>query len=66
VFRCRRCGTRLTGTHLIDARASVAPVGKLMADGASDVRFAGFLPKDPAQASEVVSELVGAFREVTQ
>jgi probable F420-dependent oxidoreductase len=50
----------------IDINASVAPVPKQVAAGATDVRFAGSLPKDPGQATEQLSQLVTAFREVTQ
>ena len=46
----------------IDVPASVAPVAQLVADGATDIRFAGSLP-DAGQAAEQLSELVAAFRE---
>lgn len=49
----------------IDVRASVAAVPRIMADGATDVRFSGTLPADPGQAQEVLTELVSAFRTVT-
>jgi hypothetical protein len=49
----------------IDVAGSLAAVPQLIADGATDIRFAGTLPRDPAQASEVLSELVGAFRRAT-
>ena len=49
----------------IDVRASVAVVPRIVADGATDIRFAGSLPSDPGQASEVLAELVSAFRKVT-
>ena len=50
----------------IDINASVAPVPKQVAAGATDVRFAGSLPRDLRQATEQLSQLVTAFREVTQ
>jgi probable F420-dependent oxidoreductase len=49
----------------IDVAGSLAAVPQLIADGATDIRFAGTLPRDPAQANEVLSELVGAFRRAT-
>lgn len=49
----------------IDVQSSVAVVPKLVADGASDIRFAGALPRDPAHASAVLSDLVTAFRQAT-
>lgn len=49
----------------VDVQASVAGVPQLLADGATDIRFAGSLPADPVQATEVLSELVDAFRTVT-
>jgi len=49
----------------IDVRASVAPVAQMLADGATDIRFAGSLPSDPARAAELLSELVHAFRAAT-
>jgi probable F420-dependent oxidoreductase len=50
----------------IDVRASVAAVPQQVAAGATDIRFAGALPTDPRQTTDVLSELVGAFREVTR
>jgi probable F420-dependent oxidoreductase len=50
----------------IDVDASVAPVSAQVAAGATDIRFAGSPPKDPRQASEQLSQLVHAFRNVTQ
>jgi probable F420-dependent oxidoreductase len=50
----------------IDVRASVASVPRQVAAGATDIRFAGALPTDPRQATEVMSELVSTFREVTR
>ena len=50
----------------IDIDATVAPVPKQMAAGATDIRFAGSPPKDPQQATEQLSQLVSVFREVTQ
>jgi alkanesulfonate monooxygenase SsuD/methylene tetrahydromethanopterin reductase-like flavin-dependent oxidoreductase (luciferase family) len=50
----------------IDADASVASVPAQVAAGATDIRFAGSPPKDPRQAAEELSQLVRAFREVTQ
>jgi probable F420-dependent oxidoreductase len=49
----------------IDVRASVAPVPRQLAAGATDIRFSGALPTDPAQATEELSELVSAFSDVT-
>lgn len=49
----------------VDVQASVAVVPQLLADGATDIRLSGSLPADPAQAGEVLSELVSAFRAVT-
>ena len=49
----------------IDVAGSLAAVPQLVADGATDIRFAGTLPSDPVQASEVLSELVSAFRQAT-
>ncbi len=49
----------------IDVRASVAVVPRMVAEGATDIRFAGSLPSDPGQAREVLTELVSAFRKVT-
>ncbi|GLC99241.1 hypothetical protein Mkiyose1088_11080 [Mycobacterium kiyosense] len=46
----------------IDVRASVAVIPQLVADGATDIRFSGSLPADPAQARAVLAELVSAFR----
>ena len=46
----------------IDVRASVASVPQILADGATDIRFGGSLPTDPARAAELLSELVPAFR----
>lgn len=46
----------------IDIDASVAPVPKQVAAGATDIRFAGSPPKDPRQATEQLSHLVSAFR----
>ncbi|MDP7721675.1 TIGR03619 family F420-dependent LLM class oxidoreductase [Mycobacterium sp. TY814] len=49
----------------IDVRASVAVVPRILADGATDIRFSGSLPSDPDQAREVLAELVSAFRAIT-
>ncbi|WP_205876973.1 TIGR03619 family F420-dependent LLM class oxidoreductase [Mycobacterium camsae] len=49
----------------IDVRASVGAVPRIVADGATDIRFSGTLPADPRQAQEVLTELVSAFRTVT-
>ena len=49
----------------IDVAASVAAVPRIVADGATDIRFSGSLPSDPGQAHEVLAELVSAFRKVT-
>ena len=50
----------------IDADASVASVPAQVAAGATDIRFAVSPAKDPQQAAEGLSQLVRAFREVTQ
>jgi probable F420-dependent oxidoreductase len=50
----------------IDVGASLAPVAKQVAAGATDIRFNGSLPKDIGQASEQLSELVAAFRSATR
>jgi hypothetical protein len=50
----------------LDVDASVALVPKQIAAGATDIRFVGPLPADLAQATEQLSQLVTAFREVTQ
>lgn len=50
----------------IDARASVASAPQLVAAGATDIRFAGAFPTDLGEFTDVVSELVSAFRDVTQ
>jgi len=40
-------------------------VSRQVAAGATDIRFSGSLPDDLAQATEQLSQLVHAFREVT-
>lgn len=50
----------------MDVDASVASVAKQVAAGATDIRFGGSLPSDLAQATEQLSQLVTAFRDVTQ
>ena len=50
----------------IDVDASLARVPRQIAAGATDIRFVGSPPEDPAQATEQLSQLVTAFREVTQ
>jgi probable F420-dependent oxidoreductase len=50
----------------IDVRASVASVPQLVADGATDIRFAGTLPTDAGHLAEFLSELVSAFEDVTR
>jgi probable F420-dependent oxidoreductase len=50
----------------LDVRASIASVPQQVAAGATDIRFAGSLPTDPRQATEVLSELVSAFRDTTR
>ncbi len=50
----------------IDINASIAPVRKQVAAGATDIRFGGSPPKDPQRAAEQLSQLVSAFRDVTQ
>ena len=49
----------------IDVDASIAPVADVVACGATEIRFTGPLPK-PANAVEQFSQLVSAFRQVTQ
>lgn len=49
----------------IDVAASVAGVPRMVADGATDIRFSGSLPSDPGQAQDVLAELVDAFRKIT-
>lgn len=64
-------GLQVQGTALlrrdsergIDVGASVAPVGDLVACGATEIRFTGALPK-PENAAEQFSALVAAFREI--
>ena len=50
----------------IDVDASVASVPKQVAAGATDIRFGGSPPTDLAEATEQLSQLVTAFRAVTQ
>ena len=50
----------------IDVGASLAPVAKQVAAGATDIRFSGSLPKDVHQAQQQLSQLVAAFRGITQ
>jgi probable F420-dependent oxidoreductase len=50
----------------IDVDASVASVPAQVAAGATDIRFGGSLPKDSRQAAEQMSQLVSAFRKVTE
>jgi alkanesulfonate monooxygenase SsuD/methylene tetrahydromethanopterin reductase-like flavin-dependent oxidoreductase (luciferase family) len=50
----------------IDVGASLAPVEKQVAAGATDIRFSGSLPNDVHQAQQQLSQLVAAFREITQ
>ncbi len=49
----------------IDVDASVAVVPRIVADGATDIRFSGSVPSDPGRAQEMLADLVGAFRKVT-
>jgi probable F420-dependent oxidoreductase len=49
----------------LDIDACLAPVSRQVAAGATDIRFSGSLPDDLAQATEQLSQLVNAFREVT-
>ena len=49
----------------LDVDATVAPVQKQVAAGATDIRFGGSLLKDPQQAAAQLSQLVGAFRDIT-
>ncbi|MGZ6780928.1 MAG: LLM class flavin-dependent oxidoreductase, partial [Mycobacterium sp.] len=51
-----------TADGSLDVDASLAPVAKQVAAGATDIRFGGSLPEDPAQ----LSQLVSAFREITR
>jgi probable F420-dependent oxidoreductase len=48
------------GDGSIDIEASLAPVPKLLAAGATDIRFAGSPPSDPAQ----MAQLVDGFRKI--
>jgi probable F420-dependent oxidoreductase len=50
----------------IDVGASLAPVEKQVAAGATDIRFSGSLPKDVHQAQQQLSQLVAAFRSATR
>jgi probable F420-dependent oxidoreductase len=52
------------GDGSLDIDASVAPVAKQVAAGATDVRFGGSLPEDPRRAAAQLSQLVSAFRDV--
>ena len=56
---------RRASDGVIDVDASIAPVTDVVACGATEIRFTGPLPK-PANAVEQFSQLVAAFREVTQ
>ncbi|OBK13347.1 TIGR03619 family F420-dependent LLM class oxidoreductase [Mycobacterium asiaticum] len=49
----------------LDVRSSIATVAQLVADGATDIRFSGTVPRDPGRATEVLAELVSAFRQAT-
>lgn len=49
----------------IDVDASAAVVPRIVADGATDIRFSGSVPSDPEQAREMLAGLVGAFHKVT-
>jgi probable F420-dependent oxidoreductase len=50
----------------IDVDASLASVPRQVAAGATDIRFGGSPPADLAEATEQLSQLVTAFRAVTQ
>lgn len=50
----------------IDAQASVARVPDLVKAGVTDIRFFPPLPEGREQATEVLSPLVSAFRDVTR
>ncbi|HEV7852050.1 MAG TPA: TIGR03619 family F420-dependent LLM class oxidoreductase, partial [Mycobacterium sp.] len=50
----------------IDVGASLAPVEKQVAAGATDIRFSGSLPKDLHQAQQQLSQLVAAFRGIAE
>jgi hypothetical protein len=50
----------------IDVGASLAPVAKQVAAGATDIRFSGSLSKDVNQAQQQLSQLVAAFRSATR
>jgi probable F420-dependent oxidoreductase len=48
----------------LDIDASVAPVAKQVAAGATDIRFNGSLPAERPQAAQQLSQLVSAFSEI--
>jgi hypothetical protein len=54
-----------TPDGVLDVDKSLAPVAQLVDAGATEVRFTGSLP-DPEHATEQFSQLVAAFRHVTQ
>jgi probable F420-dependent oxidoreductase len=49
----------------IDVAASIERARQQVADGATDVRFTGPIPADPAAATEQLFELVAAFRNLS-
>jgi probable F420-dependent oxidoreductase len=48
----------------IDVDASIASVPSQVAAGATDIRFGGSLPDDPQRATEQLTQLVSAFKEI--
>jgi hypothetical protein len=50
----------------IDYRASAAAVPALVEAGVTDIRFPASLTADPAQALDIMSSLVAAFRDATR
>ncbi|OBI72736.1 TIGR03619 family F420-dependent LLM class oxidoreductase [Mycobacterium asiaticum] len=49
----------------IDVAACIDAATQLVADGATDIRFSGGLPRDPEHATGALAELVSAFRRAT-
>jgi alkanesulfonate monooxygenase SsuD/methylene tetrahydromethanopterin reductase-like flavin-dependent oxidoreductase (luciferase family) len=52
-----------TDDGAIDVDASLAPVARQLAAGATDIRLGGWLP-EPEQAAEQLSRLVSGFRAI--
>lgn len=48
----------------LDVDASLAPVARQLAAGATDIRFGGSVPKDPGQAADQLAQLVSGFRKI--